>query len=51
MILTATGAHDRRSIGNGTRSNDIEFYLLEGERLGFEIVTRDARLVDDRVTA
>lgn len=51
MILTATGAHERRSIGNGTRSNDIEFYLLEGERLGFEIVTRDARLVDDRVLA
>src|SRR5690554_336107 len=51
MILTATGAFERRSIGNGTRSNDIEFYLLEGERLGFEIVTRDARLLDERVIA
>ena len=49
MILTATGAYERKSIGNGTRSADIEFYLLEGERLGFEIVTRDARVVDTRV--
>ncbi len=46
MILTATGEYDRRSLGNGTRSNDIEFYLLEGERLGFEIVTRDARIAE-----
>lgn len=51
MILTATGDHDRRSLGNGTRSHDIEFYLLEGERLGFEIITRDARLLDERVPA
>jgi predicted amino acid dehydrogenase len=49
MILTATGDYDRKSLGNGTRSSDIEFYLLEGERLGFEIVTRDARVVDTRV--
>ncbi len=51
MILTATGDHSRRSLGNGTRSADIEFYLLEGERLGFEIVTRDARLAPARVVA
>lgn len=51
MILTATGDYDRRSLGNGTRSNDIEFYLLEGERLGFEIVTRDARIVEQKVVA
>lgn len=51
MILTATGDYARRSIGNGTRSADIEFYLLEGERLGFEIVTRDGRLAPAKVTA
>lgn len=51
MILTATGDHSRRSLGNGTRSADIEFYLLEGERLGFEIVTRDARLAPAKVVA
>jgi len=51
MILTATGDYGRRSIGNGTRSADIEFYLLEGERLGFEIVTRDGRLAPAKVTA
>ncbi len=49
MILTATGEYDRRSLGNGTRSADIEFYLQEGERLGFEIVTRDARIVPKKV--
>ncbi|HNQ99640.1 MAG TPA: glycerol-3-phosphate acyltransferase, partial [Trueperaceae bacterium] len=51
MILTATRAYDRRSLGSATRSADIEFYLLEGERLGFEIVTRDARLAPVPVTA
>lgn len=51
MILTATGDHSRRSLGSGTRSADIEFYLLEGERLGFEIVTRDARLTPPKVVA
>ncbi len=51
MILTATGEYGRRSLGNGTRSADIEFYLLEGERLGFEIVTRDARLAPAKVPA
>lgn len=51
MILTATGEYSRRSLGNGTRSADIEFYLLEGERLGFEIVTRDARLAPAEVPA
>lgn len=51
MILTATREYERRSLGSGTRSADIEFYLLEGERLGFEIVTRDARLSPPKVSA
>lgn len=44
MIMAATGAFERRSLGPSTRSADIAFYLREGERLGFEIITRDARL-------
>jgi predicted amino acid dehydrogenase len=43
MIMTATRAFDRASLGPQTRSADIEFYLQEGERLGFEIITRDQR--------
>ena len=48
MILTATRAYERRSLGAGTRSKDIAFYLREGERLGFEIVTRDLRVAEVR---
>ena len=43
MIMTATRAFDRASLGPQTRTNDIEWYLAEGERLGFEIITRDPR--------
>jgi predicted amino acid dehydrogenase len=43
MIMTATRAFDRASLGPQTRTADIEFYLQEGERLGFEIITRDQR--------
>ncbi len=41
MILAATKEVERRSLGGRTRTSDIEFYLREGERLGFEIVTSD----------
>lgn len=41
MIMTATHAFDRASLGAATRSANIDFYLSEGERLGFEIITRD----------
>ena len=44
MIMTATRAFERKSLGPTTRSADIDFYLAEGERLGFEIVTRDERV-------
>lgn len=43
MIMTATRAFDRASLGPQTRTADIDFYLREGERLGFEIITRDQR--------
>lgn len=41
MIMTATRAFDRASLGAATRSANIDFYLEEGQRLGFEIITRD----------
>lgn len=41
MIMTATRDFDRRSLGPSTRSANIDYYLREGERLGFEIITRD----------
>jgi predicted amino acid dehydrogenase len=44
MIMTATRAFERKSLGNQTKTADLEFYLQEGERLGFEIVTRDERV-------
>ena len=44
MIMTATRAFERKSLGPSTRSANIDFYLKEGERLGFEIVTRDERI-------
>ncbi len=44
MIIAATKEYDRRSLGGRTRTSDIEFFLREGERLGFEIVTRDAQV-------
>jgi predicted amino acid dehydrogenase len=43
MIMTATRAFDRASLGPQTRSADIEWYLDQGTKLGFEIVTRDLR--------
>ncbi len=44
MIMTATRAFKRKSLGPLTKGENIDFYLREGERLGFEIVTRDARV-------
>ncbi len=44
MIMTATKAFERKSLGASTKTADIDFYLQEGERLGFEIITRDERV-------
>lgn len=41
MIMTATRDFDKASLGAATRSASIDYYLREGERLGFEIITRD----------
>jgi acyl-phosphate glycerol 3-phosphate acyltransferase len=46
MIMTATRAFERKSLGPMTRTKDIEFYLQAGEALGFEVVTRDLRVAD-----
>lgn len=51
MIMTATRAFERASLGPSTRSADIEFYLREGERLGFEVITRDERVSEPSVSA
>jgi predicted amino acid dehydrogenase len=45
MIMTATRAFDRASLGPSTRTANIDFYLEEAERLGFQTITRDERLV------
>jgi len=44
MIMTATRSFDNKSLGPSTRTANIDLYLEEGERLGFEIVTRDERV-------
>ncbi len=44
MIMTATRAFDRKSLGPQTSAENVAFYLLEGERLGFDIITRDERV-------
>ena len=46
MIMTATQSFDRRSLGPRTLTADIEYYLEQGQRLGFEIVTRDPQMVE-----
>jgi acyl-phosphate glycerol 3-phosphate acyltransferase len=44
MIMTATKAFERKSLGASTKTADIEFYLHQGQLLGFEIITRDQRV-------
>jgi acyl-phosphate glycerol 3-phosphate acyltransferase len=44
MIMTASKAFERRSLGPATRTADIDFYLRKAEALGFEVVTRDERV-------
>lgn len=44
MVMSATKAFERKSLGPRTRSENIAFYLREGERLGFEVITRDVEL-------
>lgn len=45
MIMSATKAYDRASVGPSTRSANIDFYLAEGQRLGFEIITQDEKRI------
>ncbi len=46
MILAASGAHDRALTGGTARASDMGWFLEQGERLGFEIITRDARATE-----
>ncbi len=41
MIMTASRAFERKSLGERTKEANIAFYVAEGERLGFEVVTGD----------
>ena len=41
MIMTASRAFERQSLGEHTKEANIAFYVAEGERLGFEVVTGD----------
>lgn len=45
MILAATGEAARASTGAVTRSADATWYLEQGRRLGFEIVSQDRAVV------
>lgn len=45
MILAATGESSRASTGAVTRSADASWYLEQGEKLGFEIVTHDHLMI------
>lgn len=47
MVMAATKAYDRASLGDVTKSANITFYLEEAKNLGFEIVTRDERMTQD----
>jgi len=51
MIMTAAHAFDRRSLGGRTRTEDIAFYLEQGDALGFEIVTRDDSVAEMEASA
>ncbi|MDQ3460753.1 MAG: glycerol-3-phosphate acyltransferase [Deinococcota bacterium] len=44
MIMTATREFGRKSLGPVTKTANLGFYLREGKRLGFEIVTWDERV-------
>ena len=41
MIMTASRAFERKSLGERTKEANISFYVAEGARLGFEVVTSD----------
>ena len=44
--MAATRRFDHASLGGRTRGEAIGFYLEQGARLGFEIVTGDLRAAD-----
>ena len=48
MIMTASRSFDSKSLGPSTKTANIDHYLEEGARLGFEIVTRDERVAQPK---
>ncbi len=51
MIMSASRAFDRKSLGEVTKEADIAFYVAEGVRLGFEVVTADPQRSDVEIDA
>ncbi len=43
MIMTATRSFDKASLGPITKTKNIGYYLAEGKKLGFEIITNDEK--------
>lgn len=41
MIMAASEAYDKASLGDSTKTSNIDFYLSEASRLGFSLVSRD----------
>ena len=48
MIMAASKSFDRASLGDVTKSANIAYYLEEAKRLGFEVITRDERMPQDK---
>jgi hypothetical protein len=40
VIIALEGAYDRVSLGEGTRAENIDFFVRKAEELGFEVVDR-----------
>ncbi|PYE54413.1 glycerol-3-phosphate acyltransferase [Deinococcus yavapaiensis] len=38
LIIAATGEHARQSLGNGTKSENINFFVDQAQKLGFEVI-------------
>jgi hypothetical protein len=51
MILAATGARERATTGGTARAADVAWFLDQGRRLGFEVVTRDDRVARSEAPA
>lgn len=51
MIMTATRAYTRKSLGSHTKRENMAFYLEQGRRLGFTLISQPVPLSAGRVTS